>query len=148
MKKAEIKKIEMKRDYKQKGIRMGLYILGLFILALGLTINTKCELGVSPIISVAYTIHRVTSYDLGNVIFAQYAVFVLIQLWLKKDWKNIKIWLQLPLSLVFTRVMNGMSALITVEADSLNIKITLFNKVVLEYNKQKVCHRQKCQKIH
>ena len=30
---------------------------------------------------------------------------------------------------------------------ALNTKITLFNKVVLEYNKQKVCHRQKCQKI-
>ena len=119
------------RDYKQKWIRISLYILGLFILALGLTINTKCGLGTSPIISVAYTIHRVTSYDLGNVIFVQYTVFVLLQLWLKKDWRNIKVWLQLPLSLVFTRVMNGISALITVGTDSLNTKITLLTIAII-----------------
>lgn len=35
----------------------GMYLLGLLSLALGITLNTKCGLGVSPIISV-HTVWR------------------------------------------------------------------------------------------
>ena len=44
---------------KQKFYRAGFYILGLLILAMGLTLNTKAGLGVSPIISVSYSISTI-----------------------------------------------------------------------------------------
>lgn len=47
--------------------RVVFYILGLLILALGLTLNTKAGLGVSAIISVAYSISLIFELNFGNV---------------------------------------------------------------------------------
>ena len=40
-------------------IRWVFYLLGLLILALGIMLNTKANLGVSPIISVPYSISHI-----------------------------------------------------------------------------------------
>lgn len=55
-----------------------IYLVGLAILALGITLNTKTGLGVSPIIAVS----ELWGTDFGNTV------------------------LQIPLSIVFTRFMN------------------------------------------
>ena len=39
-----------------------IYIAGLLILALGIILNTKAGLGVSPIISVAYSISQINDF--------------------------------------------------------------------------------------
>ena len=44
--------------------RWGFYIAGLLILALGIILNTKSGLGVSPIISVAYSISTILNITL------------------------------------------------------------------------------------
>ena len=41
---------------KENGYRALVYILGLLVLAMGLTLNTKAGLGVSPIISISYAV--------------------------------------------------------------------------------------------
>ena len=41
---------------RQWGFRIFFYVLPMLILALGLTLNTKTGLGVSPIISVFYSV--------------------------------------------------------------------------------------------
>lgn len=93
-----------------------IYFVGLFILALGLTLNTKANLGVSPIISVPYSISQITGFNFGDLTFIEYVVFVLIQIWIHVSEKNKKRilsdLLQLPLSLVFTRFLNIFSACI------------------------------------
>ena len=43
---------------KSIGYRWGFYVAGLLILALGIILNTKSGLGVSPIISESQTIKR------------------------------------------------------------------------------------------
>ena len=62
--------------------RIIVYIVGLFILALGLTLNTKANLGVSPIISVPYSISQITGLNFGDLTFIEYVVFVVIQIWI------------------------------------------------------------------
>ena len=42
------------------------YILGLLILALGITLNTKTGLGVSPIVSVAFVASQLGGWSIGN----------------------------------------------------------------------------------
>ena len=64
----------------KKGIRFLLYFVGLLILALGLTLNTKANLGVSPIISVPYSISQITGYNFGDLTFVIYAIFVMVQI--------------------------------------------------------------------
>lgn len=117
---------------KSSVYRIIFYVTGLLILALGIILNTKSGLGVSPIISVSYSISTILDMNFGNITFVLYTVFVMIELILhtvrnrKEDRKEGKILesavrrslplvlgmdiLQLPLSLVFTRFMNLFSA--------------------------------------
>lgn len=110
------------------------YVLGLLVLALGLILNTKAGLGVSPIISVAYSISEIFHYNFGNTTLALYSLFVLIQMVLhlirtrnadaasrnilahaeKIDRRLLLFmdFLQIPLSLIFTRFMNLFSSAI------------------------------------
>ncbi len=123
--------IFMKKPILFRGL---FYAAGLLILALGLTLNTKTGLGVSPIISVAYSISVISDHNFGNMTLALYSVFVLIEMVLhlnrdKKYTKNsggalahagktdrklilLMDFLQIPLSLVFTRFLNLFSTVI------------------------------------
>lgn len=114
--------------------RIFFYAVGLLVLALGLTLNTKTGLGVSPIISVAYSIAVIFDHNFGNMTLALYTVFVVIEIVLhlirerrysreedemlknaaRKDLKLILLMdvLQIPLSIVFTRFLNVFSAVI------------------------------------
>lgn len=105
---------------KQKILRGIFYVLGLLSLALGIILNTKSGLGVSPIISVSYSISTILNVNFGNMTFVLYTVFVIIEIVIHTALKNkqkkellvalLKDFLQLPLSLVFTRFMNLFSA--------------------------------------
>ena len=96
--------------------RFIVYAIGMFVLAFGLTLNTKADLGVSPIISVPYSISQITGYNFGDLTFVVYALFVVVQivihLNLKKNKKIMSDLLQLPLRLVFTRLLNIFSTYI------------------------------------
>lgn len=46
--------------------RIIIYVAGLLVLALGIILNTKAGLGVSPIISVSYSISQINGFDFGN----------------------------------------------------------------------------------
>lgn len=113
-------------------LRILFYVTGLLCLALGIILNTKSGLGVSPIISVSYSIATILKVNFGNMTFILYAIFVLIEIVLhsiryhrtekevkKQEYKVLQPTvhksfslillsdlLQLPLSLVFTRFMN------------------------------------------
>ena len=120
-------------------LRIVFYAAGLLILALGIILNTKSGLGVSPIISVAYSITTIGGFNFGNITFLLYSAFVVVEIVLHifrnhrysgeaggaiapaahRDLKLVLVMdlLQLPLSLVFTRFMNLFSAM------SLNMRI-------------------------
>ena len=100
---------------KQMVYRLMIYLSGLLILALGLTLNTKAGLGVSAIISVSYCISLVLQLNFGDVTLGLYVVFMNIEMILHgialKKQKSLKKTLvmdvlQIPLSIVFTRLLN------------------------------------------
>ena len=128
-------------------LRILFYISGLLILALGIILNTKSGLGVSPIISVAYSISTIGNFNFGNTTFMLYTVFVIIEIVLHTA-RNLRMrknankalepavhkslplillmdLLQLPLSLIFTRFMNLFSAWIPTPGDNLVRKLVL-----------------------
>ena len=92
------------------------YILGMLVLALGLTLNTKAGLGVSPIISIAFAVSEIWGLNFGDMTFLLYSLFVLGQFALRGRDSRMTDLLQLPLSLAFSRVLNLYSALIPYEA--------------------------------
>ncbi|CVI67665.1 hypothetical protein NDGK_00959 [Clostridiales bacterium CHKCI001] len=115
----------MKKTYL---FRVLFYIIGLLVLALGITLNTKVGLGVSPIISVSYSISSIWNWNFGNMTLILYGIFVLVEMGLHilrnrryqksggevlnhANQINLKLvlfmdFLQFPLSLVFTRFLN------------------------------------------
>ena len=114
--------------------RWAFYLLGLLVLAAGLTLNTKAGLGVSAIISVSSSISEVFGFSFGNTTLGLYSVFIVIEIILhtirdrnyekntaealknagRRNRKLVLLMdiLQLPFSIVFTRFLNIFSALI------------------------------------
>ena len=92
------------------------YLLGMLVLALGLTLNTKAGLGVSPIISIAFEVSEIWNLNFGDMTFLLYSCFVGAQFVLRGKRSRLADLLQLPLSLVFSRVLNLYGALIPYEA--------------------------------
>lgn len=100
------------------------YLAGLLILALGITMNTKAGLGVSPIISVSYSISTIWNHNFGNMTLFLYSAFVVVEMILhslaaRKGGKGLRRplgttllldALQFPLSVIFTRFLNWFSA--------------------------------------
>ena len=114
---------------KQKFFRWFTYLLGLFLLAVGLTLNTKTGLGTSCIISVPFTVSQIWGLNFGNTTFVLYVVFVFVQLVLifltadrfDRNTQRIRILqalLQLPFSKLFTWMMNLVSDAVPVLAEA------------------------------
>ena len=89
-----------------------IYICGMLILAMGLTLNTKAGLGVSPIISLSYAVSELWHFNFGDMTFVLYSLFVVGELILHRGRRLISDLCQLPLSLIFSRVLNVYAALI------------------------------------
>jgi len=67
----------MQKNYIYRG---GFYLVGLLVLALGISLNTKTGLGVSPIISVSYSISTIWNLNFGNMTMVLYCIFVLVEM--------------------------------------------------------------------
>lgn len=83
------------------------FIIGLYFLALGITLIVHSSLGTTPISSMNYVLSINTSLSLGTWTFIINLLMILIQLWLargkygtRKD--TIEILLQVPFSFIFS----------------------------------------------
>lgn len=105
---------------KRTFTRVTIYITGLCVLALGLTLSTKADLGVSPIIAISFSVSQLTGAKFGDMTFLLYAAFVLIEIVLhllpgKRSPEDRKKAVlvdisQILLSIVFTMILNVLSA--------------------------------------
>lgn len=87
-------------------IRWIYYLCGMVVLALGLILNTKSNMGASAIISVAYTASFLCKLSFADLTLIWYIILVALEFVIKgkeRRWTDI---LQIPLSIVFTRFMN------------------------------------------
>ena len=104
---------------RKNGYRALFYTMGMLILALGLTLNTKAGLGVSPVMSVPYCISEIWQWNFGDTTLVIYCLFVGLQFLLRGKKARVYDLLQLPLSLVFTRLLNVYGAAICLPLDAL-----------------------------
>ena len=122
--------------------RVFVYLSGLCILALGLTLSTKADMGVSPIITVSFCISKITGARFGDMTFLLYASFVVIDILLhlipgkgrQADKKTVILTdlLQLPLSYFFTMLLNILSAWIpSAETIASRIAVLLMSVILV-----------------
>lgn len=93
-----------KRSASDLAKRYALFIVGLFISALGVAVTKRAELGVSPVSSVANILSlRFTFFTIGSWLIVWNCVLILGQIIiLRRDFQWIQL-LQVPLSFLFGR---------------------------------------------
>lgn len=123
----------MKRQTGEKSRlanRLVFYGIGIAILALGITLNTKTGLGVSALVSIAYTVAGAWNLNFALMTFLLYSCFVLIELLLKTIflpelrkgmWRDL---LQIPFSLAFSLLLNLYGAVVP-DAERMGMKIVV-----------------------
>ena len=110
---------------KHLKVRLPMYLVGLFVMTIGIALSVKSNLGVSPVSSIPYTMTCVWGLEMGKATILFHIVLVLIQiLLLQKNFKPVQL-LQVLIGVVFgsfTTFCNYMVSFLP-SPDNLGIRI-------------------------
>lgn len=82
----------METKFRKFILRIVVYIIGLFFLALGVVFSINSGLGVSPVNSLPYVISLITGVEIGTMVIIVFSFYILVQiLVLRKDFKWINL---------------------------------------------------------
>ncbi len=76
-------------------IRLVIYLIGLFIMTLGISMSVKSNLGVSPVSSIPYTITCITGLEMGKATILFHIILVALQFLILRGAFQIKSLLRL-----------------------------------------------------
>lgn len=83
--------MERREKIKRFILRLLIFCVGLVFLSLGIDLNTKTQLGISPINSVPFNVHQLAGIPLWMCVYTLYLLFVLMQrLLLRKDFHPVQ----------------------------------------------------------
>ncbi|MER2114425.1 MAG: DUF6198 family protein [Solibacillus isronensis] len=91
--------------------RIFIYILGTFLLGIGVTFSIKADLGVSPVSSLGYAIALITSISVGTAVFLSNLVFIAVQFLLSGKFEAKNYLLQLISSVLVSVFIDATLAL-------------------------------------
>ena len=86
--------------------RLGIYLLGLLILAFGIALAVNSDLGVSPISSLPFVVSQITSVSLGTCTTLIYTLYILLQMVVSRKFRPALL-LQLVFSTIFGYFLDG-----------------------------------------
>lgn len=109
----------------RRAFRFCYYLFGMVLLAIGITLNTKTALGVSPLISIGYAVSQVAGLNFGNMTFVVYAAFVVIQFLLRRRNARWRDALQLLVALLFSQLLNVFDRVLAYEPATLPGKLVM-----------------------
>ena len=109
----------------RSGPRWFFYLLGMLVLAMGITLNSMTGLGASAIVSVPFTISQGAGLNFGDLTLLVYVLFVAAQFVIMGKARSWTFLLQIPLSIVFTRIMNLIQAFIPYQSGSLPANLAM-----------------------
>lgn len=102
------------------------YIIGLFIMTIGIAISVKSNLGVSPVSSIPYTMTRCWNIEMGRATIIFQSFLVLMQLIILRKKFKIRSLLQVPVGIVFGYFTTFSNHLMTFLPDVENYLIRIF----------------------
>ncbi len=81
--------------------RVIIYLLGVFLMSLGVSLSIHADLGVSPVSSLAYAISLVTGFTVGTITILTHFIYIGLQILISKkiDMKDVLI--QLLIAFLF-----------------------------------------------
>lgn len=83
------------------GKRIILYVVGLWFLALGVSLSIKANLGVSPVNSVPFIISEISSISMGTCVIIVFSFYMLLQILILRKEYQLKNLLQIVFSIIF-----------------------------------------------
>ena len=86
--------------------RLGIYCLGLLILAFGIALAVNSNLGVSPVSSLPYVVSQIAGISLGTCTIAVYIGYILLQMVISRKFQPALL-LQLVFSTIFGWFVDG-----------------------------------------
>lgn len=95
------------------------YAAGMLMLALGIVLNSKSQLGMAPILSGMFCLSEIYGLNFSNLTLYYYIFLVALQFVIRGRESRLADLLQIPLSIIFTRFMNLFSELLTMEVPAL-----------------------------
>ena len=85
----------------QWGLRVLVYILGLFCLAVGVALSVNANLGISPVNSLPYVVSKILGTAMSTCVIGIFSFYILLQIViLRKEFKPIHL-TQLIFSTIF-----------------------------------------------
>lgn len=94
-------KVTRKIKEENYAVRLVIYLIGLFIMTLGVYMSVKSNLGVSPVSSIPYTITCITGLEMGKATILFHIVLVALQILILRKAFKIKNLLQVVVGVVF-----------------------------------------------
>ena len=86
--------------------RLGIYCLGLLILAFGIALAVNSNLGVSPVSSLPYVVSQIAGISLGSCTILVYIGYILLQMVISRKFQPALL-LQLVFSTIFGWFVDG-----------------------------------------
>ena len=104
------------------------YAVGMFILAVGLTLTAQSGLGTSPLTSIAFVLGQIVGIAFSDATLIMFSLFVAVQIALEKRKTAanvVRLLLQIPLSILFTRVMGLVQRLVDLTGESVIVRLAV-----------------------
>lgn len=112
--------------------RIGIYLLGMITVSTGIVLCALCGWGISPISSWAYIMTDIVPLSFGTLTMIFHLVNIIVQYLLEKKLINIRVWLQIPVALIFGILIDAIKGIIMVDTSNvLNQSIALALSVFL-----------------
>lgn len=86
---------------KNMKIRFPMYLLGLFIVTIGVAVSVKANLGVAPVSSIPYAMTCVWGIEMGKATIIFYIFLILLQALILRKKVKLATFLQLAIGIVF-----------------------------------------------
>lgn len=96
--------------------RIAVYVLGMFILALGVGVSVKSNLGISPVNSIPYVISRISGVDQGLLATIVFCGYILIQIIILRREFQIKNLFQIACASIFGYFVSFCNGLLTFQS--------------------------------
>ncbi|MBO7253166.1 MAG: hypothetical protein J6V25_11150 [Oscillospiraceae bacterium] len=97
----------MEKKTAKLAARLGIYCVGLLVLAFGIALAVNSNLGVSPVSSLPYVVSQILNISLGNCTILVYTLYVFAQMLLNGKKFQPVLLLQLVFSTIFGYFVDG-----------------------------------------
>lgn len=103
--------------------RLVIYFAGMWIVSLGIVLCTKCNLGVSPISNIPYLLAAILPLTFGQFTILFHFLNIALQMIIGRAYKDLKIWLQIPVAFLFGVIIDFLKGVLRFEATFLPLQL-------------------------